>query len=120
MPAELRARTAHPEFAGGGDSRDLLTQESNKVYAMLQNAMTQEGGVYTLSFNITSLNVPVIALVTLKSSENGNTGKRKFHVVNGTSVVASTIIDTNIPAGQKPHFGFFGSIGQWFRRLFGF
>lgn len=97
MPAELRARTAHPEFAGGGDSRDLLTQESNKVYAMLQNAMTQEGGVYTLSFNITSLNVPVIALVTLKSSENGNTVKRKFHVVNGTSVtIAGRVLDVRV------------------------
>lgn len=40
--------------------------------------------------------------------------------VNGTSVIASTIIDTNLITGQKVRLGFFGSIGQFFRRLFGF
>lgn len=35
--------------------------------------------------------------------------------VSGTSVIASTIIDTN-----SKHFGFFGSMGQFFKRLFGF
>jgi hypothetical protein len=42
--------------------------------------------------------------------------------VNGTSIVASTIIDQNksVKAAQKMHAGFFGSIGQWFRHLFGF
>jgi hypothetical protein len=97
MPAELRARTNQPEFAGGGDSRDLLTQEQNKVYALLQNAMTQEGGVYTLTFNISYLGVPVIALATVKASENGNTVKRKFHVVNGTSVtIAGRLLDVRV------------------------
>jgi len=43
--------------------------------------------------------------------------------VNGTSVVASTIIDqaklTNT-IEEKKNVGFFGSIAQWFRRLFRF
>jgi hypothetical protein len=95
--AELRARTAKPEFHGGGDSRDLLTQENNKIYALLQNAMTQEGGVYTFTFGISALNVPVIALATVRTSENGNTVKRKFHVVNGTSIsVSGRVIDVRV------------------------
>ena len=36
--------------------------------------------------------------------------------VSGTSVTASTIIDSN----TTTHSGFFTSIGQWFRHLFGF
>ena len=36
--------------------------------------------------------------------------------VNGVSVIASTIIDSN----ATTHPGFFSSIGQWFRHLFGF
>jgi hypothetical protein len=44
--------------------------------------------------------------------------------VNGTSIVASTIIDQansiNVTPKQKTNFGFFGSIGQWFRHFFGF
>jgi len=44
--------------------------------------------------------------------------------VNGTSVTASTIIDqanqVNITVKQKARPGFFGSISQWFRRLFRF
>lgn len=40
--------------------------------------------------------------------------------VSGTSVTASTIIDANTAAGQKARLGFFGSIGQWFKHLFGF
>jgi hypothetical protein len=97
MPAELRARTAQPEFAGGGDSRDLLTQEQNKVYAMLANAMTQEGGVYTFTFGVSKIAVIFSALVTLRTSENGNTVKRQFHVVNGTSItVAGRVLDLRI------------------------
>ncbi len=44
--------------------------------------------------------------------------------VNGISVVASTIIDTNRDVnkapGQNTRNGFFGSIGQFFKHLFGF
>ena len=40
--------------------------------------------------------------------------------VNGTAVTASTIVDTNVAAGKSIHMGFFGSIGQFFRHLFGF
>ena len=40
--------------------------------------------------------------------------------VNGTSIAASTIIDANAITGQKVHVGFFASIGQWFKHLFGF
>lgn len=44
--------------------------------------------------------------------------------VSDTSVIASTILDQNKIANknveQKPRLGFFGSIGQFFRRLFGF
>lgn len=40
--------------------------------------------------------------------------------VNGASISATTIIDANATAGQKTHLGFFGSIGQFFRNLFGF
>lgn len=38
--------------------------------------------------------------------------------VNGTMVVASTIIDTTAASGTTRH-GFFSSIGSFFRRLFG-
>jgi hypothetical protein len=97
MPAELRARTAQPEFPGGGDSRDLLTQEQNKIYAMLQNAMTQEGGVYTFTFGVSNPGVVYSAMVHLRTSENGNTVKRRFHVVNGTSIsVAGRVLDLRI------------------------
>ena len=41
-------------------------------------------------------------------------------VVNGASVTASTIIDTNAAAGQSIHLGFFALIGRFFARLFGF
>ena len=45
-------------------------------------------------------------------------------VVNGTSVTASTIIDQAKPVsttvGQNKRTGFFGSIGQFFKHLFGF
>jgi len=46
--------------------------------------------------------------------------------INGTSVVASIIFDQNNPANkntektQNPRLGFFASMGQFFRRLFGF
>jgi hypothetical protein len=42
--------------------------------------------------------------------------------INGTSVVASSIIDQNKPAnpGKSPRIGFFGGIGQFFTHLFGF
>jgi hypothetical protein len=97
MPAELRARTAKPEFEGTGHSRTLKTQEQGKVYALLQNAMTQEGGVYTFLFGVTRLNVPAMALATIKTSENGNTVTRKFHVIKGTSVtVAGRVLDVRV------------------------
>lgn len=38
--------------------------------------------------------------------------------VNGTSVIASTVIDQTKPEGQKMNF--FAGIGQFFRHLFGF
>ncbi len=49
--------------------------------------------------------------------------------VNGTSVIASTVIDQTKPASTtttssgsvpRPHPGFFGGIGQFFMHLFGF
>lgn len=40
--------------------------------------------------------------------------------VNGTSVAASTIIDSNVAVGQKTHMGFFASMRNWFAHLFGF
>jgi riboflavin synthase alpha subunit len=42
--------------------------------------------------------------------------------VNGTSVVAYSVIDSSVPANNtaKPHMGFFGAIGNFFSRLFGF
>jgi hypothetical protein len=42
--------------------------------------------------------------------------------INGTSIVASSIIDQTKPAnpGNGAHFGFFGGIGQFFMHLFGF
>jgi len=45
--------------------------------------------------------------------------------VNGTFIAASTIIDqvklaAKAGIGQKPKMGIFGSVGQFFRRLFGF
>lgn len=40
--------------------------------------------------------------------------------VNGTSVVASTIIDQVTAANLKAKAGFFGSIGQFFKHMFGF
>jgi hypothetical protein len=97
MPAELRARTAKPEFEGTGQSRTLKTQEQGKIYALLQNAMTQEGGVYTFLFGMTRLNVPAMALGIIRTSENGNTVTRRFHIVRGTSVtVAGRVLDVRV------------------------
>lgn len=98
MPAELRARTAQPEFAGGGESRDLLTQEPDKFYALLQQAMTQEGGVYTFTFGVANPAAVIAStLCIIKSNEGGNTVKRKFHVVNGTSItIAGRLVDVRI------------------------
>ncbi len=41
-------------------------------------------------------------------------------IVNGTSVVASTIIDQNITTTGQAKGGFLSGIGQFFMRLFGF
>lgn len=43
-------------------------------------------------------------------------------VVNGNSIVASSVIDENKPSGStgQQHKGFFGSIGSFFGRIFGF
>jgi hypothetical protein len=47
--------------------------------------------------------------------------------VNGTSIVASTVVDQSAPAGNPPvvgkgeaRKGFFGGVGDFFRHLFGF
>lgn len=46
--------------------------------------------------------------------------------VSGTNITASSIIDHEVPANTatngstKPHTGFFGGIGNFFRNLFGF
>jgi hypothetical protein len=40
--------------------------------------------------------------------------------VNGTSVIASTIIDQTGSQSVNANFGFFSSVGQFFKRLFGF
>ena len=63
------------------------------------------------------------------TTSNINTGDTIIAqgTVNGTSVVASSVIDQTRPAGtttttpgQQSNPGFFGSIGQFFMHLFGF
>jgi hypothetical protein len=104
MHPELRATTGKPEFMGADASRTLKTQEQNKTYALLQQTMTQEGGVYTLTFGVSRIGVPFLALVTLKTSEVGNTVIRQFHVVKGTTITISVqdVTPTILPVSGDP------------------
>ena len=87
-----------------------ITNSANVVYTVdATNAKVTQG-----KDNIALLNVKVGDAIIVQGS------------VNGTAIVASTIIDQAKIAKEKngkenqPKKRFFGSMGQWFRRLFGF
>src|SRR5579863_6209546 len=90
MPAELRARTTQPEFPGVGQSRALFTQKQTAV-SLMQTAMTQEGGIYTLTFDVIppGVGIPFNCTAIIKASEGGNRVKRQISIVNGTSISVS-------------------------------
>lgn len=112
MPREMRAKTTSPQYPGLGDSRTLSTQtQNNRGQAISQQAMTEEGGVYTLAFSVqppiddTGVLVPYVCEAIVKASEEGNTIQRRFYVINGTSIsVPARIIDIRIRDATPAEF----------------
>lgn len=93
------ANNAALVFEGASGSRDLATQSGQSV-ALLMEALSLEGGVYTLIFDVIDPGVPYECIARVTSSDAGNTVERLFHVIKGCSISLSgrvygiTITDT--------------------------
>ena len=72
-------------FHGGSASRDMATQ-SEQTVALFQEAMMQEGGVYTLAFDIQDPGVPVECVATIRAADKGNHIQRQMNIVKGASI----------------------------------
>jgi hypothetical protein len=79
------AREPTTRFHGGSASRDMATQ-SEQTVALFQEAMMQEGGVYTLAFDIQDPGVPVECVATIRAADKGNYIQRQMNIVKGASI----------------------------------
>ncbi len=110
---------AQPAFTGNGEpiiagtisaingSTITITNKSNVTYSVdASNAKILQGAT---TVNVSTLKTGDTILVQ--------------GAVNGNSIVATSVIDQNKPAGSgssNPHPGFLGGLGQFFMHLFGF
>jgi len=116
-PGGNRTGTSTPAFTGNGEpivagtisaingSTISITNKSNVTYSVdTTNAKILQGN-------------KTVDISTLKTSD----AVVVQGTINGTSIVASSVIDQVKPANAgNPHPGFFGGISQFFMHLFGF
>lgn len=88
MSKSAEARTVELQLEGASGSRPIKTQSGQSV-ALLQEAMSAEGSVYTLSFGVLETSAPFECVATVTASDAGNTVRRQFNVVKGTSLTLS-------------------------------
>jgi hypothetical protein len=80
------AREIATKYPGDGQARTLTTQ-SGAVARLMQGAMFQDGGVYTIVFDVIYPAGLIFACQAMvRWSENGNTVQRIFDVVKGASI----------------------------------
>lgn len=91
------ARDPKPRFPGDGQSRTLATQ-TGATARLLQSAMFQEGGVYTVVFDVKYPPGTIFACVAaLRWSENGNTVQRMIDVVKGAQIsTPGRVLDVSV------------------------
>jgi hypothetical protein len=97
-PSTERALARDPQtrFHGVGESRDMATQ-SGQTVPLLQEAMMQEGGMYTLVFGLLDPGVPVECVATITASERGNSVQRQLNIVKGASIsIAGRVFDVRV------------------------
>jgi hypothetical protein len=120
LPKDKKPGENIPPFAGNGQpvvagtvsavsgSTVTITNKSNVTYTIdAANAKVMQGTTIIAVSNIAIGDVIVVQ-----------------GTINGNSIVASSIMDQQKPAGSTDnngkHKGFFGSIGSFFSRIFGF
>lgn len=96
------------EFHGGGESRDMSTQ-SGQTVALFQEAMMQEGGVYTIQFGLiepkdkNGNGVPVECVATILASDRGNSIRRQMNIVKGAGIsLAGRVFDVRVTDTTPP------------------
>jgi hypothetical protein len=111
----------------GDNNQALLQIEGNGQPIVAGTVSTITGSTITITndkvtYTIDATNAKIIQGKNIILISGVKTGDNIIvqGTVNGTSVVASTIIDRVIAGSPKAKAGFFGSVGQFFRRLFGF
>ena len=94
---------------------------AGKVVSISGNTITITNSS-NVTYTIDALSAKVVQGQNTIAVSNLNTGDSLVvqGTVNGTSVVASSVIDQTRPAGAPAHPGFFGSIGKFFSHIFGF
>ena len=123
------------QFGKGGMSGQTPSIQGNGQPIVAGKVATISGTTLTITNNsnvtytIDASSAKVTQGQNTITTSNINTGDTIIAqgTVNGTSVVASSVIDQTRPAGtttttpgQQSNPGFFGSIGQFFMHLFGF
>lgn len=94
---ESEAHNPKPQFPGDGQSRTLQTQ-SGATARLLQSAMFQEGGVYTIVFDVKyPVGLIFRAVGVIRWSENGNTVTRMFDIVKGLQIsTPGRVLDVSV------------------------